>query len=67
MLGQSALMVHSGRQATYGSPKYSGMHWQAAARARSLQMALSPQGVGLQGSITSVGAGAVTKKIYLYF
>ena len=58
VLGQSALMVHSGLQATYGSPKYSGMHWQPAALARPEQIALSPQGDGLQGSTTSVGAGA---------
>ena len=51
-------MVHSGLQATYGSPKYSGMHWQPAALARPEQIALSPQGDGLQGSTTSVGAGA---------
>ena len=59
--GQSELTTHSGRQATYGSPKVSGLHWQAAARLRSVQKALVPQGEGLQGSITSVGAGTKIK------
>ena len=54
-------MVHSGRHATYGSPKYSGIHWHAAALVLLLQTAFEPQGEGLHGSITSVGAGAVSK------
>ena len=57
--GHSGLVVHSGRQATYGSPKYSGIHGQAAARLRSLQRALEPHGDGLQGSTISVGVGGV--------
>ena len=54
-------MVHSGRHATYGSPKYSGIHWHAAALDLSVQTAFEPHGVGLQGSITSVGIAAVSK------
>ena len=57
--GQSELTTHSGRHATYGSPKYSGMHWQAAARFLSLHRAFEPHGEGLQGSMTSVGTGGV--------
>ena len=54
--GQSELTTHSGLQATYGSPKVSGLHWQAAALFLSVQKAFDPQGEGLQGSIVSVGA-----------
>lgn len=57
--GQSALMVHSGRHATYGSPKYSGIHWHAPALALAVHLALLPHGEGLQGSMTSVGAMGV--------
>ena len=59
--GHSGLMVHSGRQATYGSPKYSGMHRQDPALFRSLHTAFVPHGEGLQGSITSVGTAAGEK------
>ena len=55
--GQSELTTHSGRHATYGSPKYSGMHWQAAARLRSLHRALDPHGEGLHGLIASTLGG----------
>ena len=55
--GQSVELIHSGLQAKYGSPKYSGMHWHAAALLRWLQSALDPQGVGLHGSTFSVGRG----------
>ena len=57
--GHSGFVVHSGLQATYGSPKYSGIHWQAAARFLSEHRALDPQGEGLQGWITSIGVGCV--------
>ena len=59
--GQSELTTHSGLQATYGSPKYSGIHWQAAARFLSEQMALLPQGVGLHGSLGLVTGRGATK------
>ena len=61
--GQSELTTHSGRQATYGSPKYSGIHWQAAARLRSLHTALDPHGEGWHGLITS-GIGGPRKKCF---
>ena len=60
--GQSELTTHSGRQATYGSPKYSGRHWQAAALFLSLHTALEPHGEGLQGSIGLVTGDGATKK-----
>ena len=53
--GQSELTTHSGLHATYGSPKYSGMHWQDPAPFRRWQLAFDPHGDGLQGSICSVG------------
>ena len=56
--GHSGLIVHSGLQATYGSPKYSGIHRQEPARFLALQIAFDPQGDGLQGSIISVGVAA---------
>ena len=55
--GQSELTTHSGLHATYGSPKYSGIHWQAAALPLVWQFAFVPQGDGLQGSIISVVLG----------
>ena len=57
--GHSGLIVHSGLQATYGSPKYSGIQVHAAALFLSEQTAFVPQGLGLQGSTTSVGTGGV--------
>jgi hypothetical protein len=57
--GHSAFVEHSGLQATYGSPKYSGMHWHAAALFLSEQTALDPHGEGLQGLIISVGTTGV--------
>ena len=56
--GQSELTTHSGLHATYGSPKYSGMHWHAAALFLLWQFAFDPHGDGLQGSITSVRGGS---------
>ena len=65
--GQSELTKHSGRQATYGSPKYSGIHWQAAALwFWSMQSAWDPQGEGLQGSCDSVGTGTIKTKQNYY-
>ena len=55
--GQSVELIHSGLQAKYGSPKYSGIHWQAAALFLWLQSALDPHGVGLHGSTFSVARG----------
>ena len=55
--GQSELTIHSGLHATQGSPKYSGIHWQAAALFLSEQRALDPQGEGLQGSTGLVTLG----------
>ena len=53
--GQSALIVHSGLHATYGSPRYSGIHVHAAAPFLSEQRAFCPHGDGLQGSGAWVG------------
>ena len=39
LLGQSALMVHSGLHATYGSPKYSGIHLHAPALCLAVHIA----------------------------
>lgn len=46
-IGQSELIVHSGRHSKYGSPWYSG--WQE--QTPSLQTAFGPHGDGLQGSV----------------
>ena len=54
-------MVHSGRHATYGSPKYPAMQVHAAALLLSLHLALAPQGEGLQGSLRSVDILGGTK------
>ena len=57
LAGHSELIVHSGLQATYGSPKYSGIHVQAAALFLSLHLAFSPHGEGEQGLTTSLTLG----------
>ena len=59
--GQSALMVHSGLHATYGSPKYSSIHVHAAAPFLSEHRALDPHGDGLQGSGLCVICGGAKK------
>lgn len=51
--GQSEFKTHSGRQPSYGLPIYSGKQMQAPAPFCSLQIALEPQGEGLQGLIMS--------------
>lgn len=56
--GHSGFVVHSGLHATYGSPKYSGIHLQEPALFLSVQIAFEPQGDGLQGSTISVGIAA---------
>jgi len=58
-LGQSVFRTHSGRQETYGSPWYSGIHEHWPFR----QRALAPQGDGLQGSSATGGATAMKGKI----
>ena len=61
--GHSELIVHSGLHSMYGFPCNPGKHLQDAAWFLSLHSALTPQGVGLHGSITSgLGAGATKKK-----
>ena len=60
--GHSGLIVHSGLHATYGSPKYSGIHLHAPALFLSVQIAFDPQGDGLHGSIISVGIRAKYKQ-----
>ena len=62
--GQSELTTHSGLQATYGSPKYSGIHWQEAALFLSWHTALDPQGDGWQGFIISGSDGPKQIKMY---
>lgn len=60
---QSAFVTHSGLHPVYGSPKYSGRQTQEPAPFFSLQIALAPQGDGLQGSLgPSVGATIKTTK-----
>ena len=49
----SWLMEHSGLHSIYGSPSRPGIHVHAAALLLSLQTALIPQGLGLQGSTIS--------------
>lgn len=52
--GQSEFITHSGRQATYGSPLYSGMQEHTPL----LQLAFDPHGNGLHGSsATGTGSG----------
>lgn len=53
--GQSEFRTHSGRQPSYGFPVYSGRQVHDPALFCCLQMALAPQGVGLQGSNRSIG------------
>lgn len=48
-IGQSELIVHSGRHSKYGSPWYSG--WQV--QIPFSQIAFAPQGDGLHASIGS--------------
>lgn len=55
-LGHSGLSTHSGRQASYGLPEYSGIHSQAPSR----QSAFGPQGDGLHGS-EATGGGVTVK------
>lgn len=55
-------MTHSGLQPVYGSPKYSGKHVQEPAPLSSLQIALEPQGEGLQGVRCSSTKVSWTKK-----
>lgn len=62
--GQSEWTTHSGLHAMYGSPKYSGIHWQEAADLSLLQTAFDPHGDGLQGSITSTLGGTKIKILY---
>merc|ERR1711962_1037476 len=57
--GQSECTTHSGLHATYGSPKYSGIHLQDPAFLCLLHTAFEPHGDGLQGSTFSVGRGRV--------
>ena len=52
-VAHSWLMEHSGLHSVYGSPNRPGIQVQAAAPPLSLQTALTPQGLGLQGSIIS--------------
>lgn len=59
---QSELRTHSGRQPTYGSPKYSGKHEQVP----SLHWVLDPHGDGLQGSVTT-GLGAARNISIAYY
>lgn len=47
--GQSVLTEHSGRHPSYGFPEYPDEQTHDAALFRSLQMALLPQGDGVQG------------------
>lgn len=56
--GQSVLTTHSGRQLSYGFPKYSGRQVQEPAPFCSLQTALAPQGDGIHGDVSS-GFGAI--------
>lgn len=59
--GHSELIVHSGRQAKYGSPLYSGKQEQIPL----LHTAFDPQGDGLQG-FTSIGSVIIKqRKIWL--
>ena len=60
-LGQSGFWVHSGLQDKNGSPKYPGIQIQVAALSLLLQTALSPQGLGEQGSI---GVSDEERRIY---
>ena len=61
--GHSELRIHSGRQASYGLPIYSGKHSQSP----FLHIAFGPQGDGLHRSLI---VGTVTKEkkyMYLYY
>lgn len=53
--GHSEFKMHSGRQASYGLPMYSGRHSQSP----FLQIAFGPHGDGLHGSLT---VGIVAKR-----
>ena len=57
--GQSEFRTHSGRQLTLGSPIYSGGQVQEPAPFLSVQIAFSPQGLGLHGK--SGGADTLAK------
>lgn len=46
---QSEFKMHSGLQFSYGLPTYSGKHVHEPTPFCSLQMALAPQGDGIQG------------------
>ena len=62
--GQSELTTHSGRHATYGSPKYSGIQRHDPASLCLVHTALDPHGDGLQGSIISTLGGTKIFKLY---
>lgn len=58
-LGHSVLRTHSGLQASYGFPLYSGIHSHTPP---GLQTALGPHGDGLHGSSrTGEGVAAILK------
>lgn len=63
MNGQSLFTTHSGRQFSYGLPKYPGMQVQEPAPFCSLQIALAPQGDGVQGELGSSGLCSAQIKI----
>lgn len=53
---QSEFRIHSGRQPSYGFPKYSGKHWHDPMPFCSRQIAFDPQGFGSHGDrISSTG------------
>lgn len=59
---QSVFTIHSGRQPSYGLPKYSGKHVHEPAPCCSLQIALTPQGDGTQGERCSTGFGSAANE-----
>lgn len=61
LAAQSEFTRHSGWQASYGLPKYSGKHEQEPAPFCSRQIALMPHGDGIHGVTGSYGFVSILK------